>query len=117
MRAGSGWSRSWPAQEFQWVSRAGTARASRAVVSIDFVREERRVSVYYFYIHDREFGPGFIKICTYAPYPAKVWVNGHEWVKRQALQAGIAFTALSNGFASCAEPRRLQAICDTLRPR
>ena len=34
------------------------------------------------------FGPGFIKICTYFPYPAKVWLNGHEWAKRQARRRG-----------------------------
>ena len=50
----------------------------------DFAKAERRVGVYYFYVLDPEFGPGFIKICTYFPYPAKVWLNGHEWAKRQA---------------------------------
>ena len=74
------------------------------------------MGAYYFYILDPEFGPGFIKICTYAPWPAKVWLNGHEWVKRQALRAGIAYTELENGFASCSDPGRLQAICDTLGP-
>jgi hypothetical protein len=53
-----------------------------------FEKEERRVGVYYFYLYDREFGPGFIKICSHFPYPAKVWLNGHEWAKRQAQQAG-----------------------------
>ncbi|MGH8991549.1 MAG: hypothetical protein ACRDZ7_08490, partial [Acidimicrobiia bacterium] len=47
-----------------------------------FFKEQRRVGVYYFYVLDPDFGPGFIKICTYFPYPAKVWVNGHEWAKR-----------------------------------
>ncbi len=46
-------------------------------------------------------GPGFIKLCSYFPYPAKVWVNGHEWAKRQAHAAGITFTELANGFAAC----------------
>jgi len=32
------------------------------VVSYDFVKEERRVNAYYFYIYDDQFGPGFIKI-------------------------------------------------------
>ena len=32
--------------------------------------------------------PGFIKICTYFPYPAKVWLNGHEWAKRHADRRG-----------------------------
>ncbi|MFC9555767.1 hypothetical protein ACFTWF_33605 [Rhodococcus sp. NPDC056960] len=46
----------------------------------------------------------------------KVWVNGHEWAKRQALAAGIGFTALSNGFAATDDPEGLQAICDRLGP-
>ena len=56
-------------------------------------------------------GSGFIKICTYFPYPVNAWINGHEWAKRQALAAGIGFTALSNGFASCDDPAALQATC------
>ena len=104
------------AQEFQWVYSAKNRSAKPGVVSFDFVKEERRVGTYYFYIHDPDFGPGFIKICTYFPYPAKVWLNGHEWAKRQARLEGIAFEELSNGFASCAEPARLQAICDRSGP-
>ena len=53
------------------------------MVSYDLVKEERRVGTYYFYVLDADFGPGFIKLCTYFPYPAKVWANGHEWAKRQ----------------------------------
>jgi len=65
---------------------------------------------------DGDFGPGFIKIISYFPYPAKVWLNGHEWVKRQADRAGLRFSVLANGFAACDEPRRLQAIADRLGP-
>ena len=61
-----------------------------------FTKENRRVTAYYFYLWDAEFGPAFIKICAYFPYPVKVWVNGHEWAKRQAIKAGIAFTELSS---------------------
>ncbi len=63
-----------------------------------------------------DFGPGFIKIGTYFPYPAKVWLNGHEWAKRQADQAGLGYTALANGFATCDQPEALQAICDRFGP-
>ena len=66
------------------LQRPRTARARPASCGFDFVKEERRVGMYYFYVLDDEFGPGFIKICTYFPYPAKVWLNGHEWAKRQA---------------------------------
>ncbi|HLK00029.1 MAG TPA: hypothetical protein VKU39_08995 [Streptosporangiaceae bacterium] len=81
-----------------------------------FAKTDRRVTCYYFYLWDEDFGPAFIKVCAYFPYPAKVWVNGHEWAKRQALKAGITVTALSNGFAACDDPAGLQAICDRLQP-
>jgi hypothetical protein len=74
------------------------------------------VTCYYFYLWDEDFGAAFIKVCAYFPYPAKVWVNGHEWAKRQASKAGIGFTELSNGFRTCDDPARLQEICDRLGP-
>lgn len=104
------------AQEFQSVF-SGYDRATRpGAVWFSFAKADRRVTVYYFYVMDREFGPAFIKLCTYFPYPGKVWVNGHEWAKRQANRARLAFTPLSNGFASCSRPQVLQAICDRLGP-
>ena len=68
-------------------------------------RADRRVTCYYFYVWDTDFGPGFVKIGSYFPYPVKVWLNGHEWAKRQASQAGIGWTALANGFAGCDDGR------------
>jgi hypothetical protein len=105
------------AQEFQWVFSA-TKHTGPETGGIYFrwAKTERRVGVYYFYVLDREFGPGFIKITTYFPYPAKVWLNGHEWAKRQARRARLDFTELANGFASCTHPDRLQAICDRFGP-
>jgi hypothetical protein len=81
-----------------------------------FDKKDRRVTVYYFYLWDQGFGPAFIKVCTYCPWPVKVWVNGHEWAKQQARKIGLAFTELSNGFAACDDPALLQRICDALQP-
>jgi hypothetical protein len=105
------------AQEFQlvWTARKRDTDPG-GCPQFSFTREQRRVSVFYVYIFDEQMGPGFIKICTYFPYPVKVWINGHEWAKRQALAAGIGFTALSNGFASCDDPAALQQICDRFGP-
>lgn len=104
------------AQEFQSVFTGSDRATQPGAVWFSFAKTERRVSVFYFYLWDDEFGPGFIKVCSYFPYPAKVWLNGHEWAKRQATKAGLAFDALANGFASCADPGALQAICDRLGP-
>ena len=102
------------AQEFQNVF-ASTQRSGPGP-RFHFYKADRRVTCYYFYLWDAEFGPGFIKICSYFPYPMKVWVNGHEWAKQQARRAGIGFSELSNGFADCDDPAGLQAICDRLGP-
>jgi hypothetical protein len=101
------------AEEVQWVWSARNRARKPGATWLEFFKERRRVGAYYFYIHDPDFGLGFIKICTYAPYSARVWLNGHEWVKRQAAQIGLPFTALENGFAGCPDPERLQALCDT----
>jgi hypothetical protein len=103
-------------QEFQYVFSATKKTGSRGGVWFEWRKTERRVSCFYFYINDREFGPCFIKICTYFPYPAKVWCNAHEWAKRQARRARIPFTELANGFATCPRPERLQAVCDRFGP-
>src|SRR5215468_11428002 len=103
-------------QEFQRVWSAYQRDTQTAAPQYTFAKADRRVTCYYFYLWDEDFGPAFIKVCAYFPYPAKIWVNGHEWAKRQALKAGIGFTALSNGFASCEDPAALQAICDRLQP-
>ncbi len=104
------------AQEFQRVWAAYQRDTATAAPQYTFAKADRRVTCYYFYLWDEGFGPAFIKVCAYFPYPAKIWLNGHEWAKRQAGRAGIAFTELSNGFAACEAPGALQEICDRLQP-
>jgi hypothetical protein len=83
---------------FQW--------ARRAVV----------VNHYYLYLLDPEWGPGFIKIAGYSPWGIRVWLNGHEWLKRQLHRRGIAFRELDNGLARCADPAAAQALAAGLGP-
>lgn len=93
----------------------GSKREDRGrQVWFNYFRKSVQVTHFYFYIQDKDFGLCFIKVCTYLPFEVKVCFNGHEWAKQQLRQAGIVFEALSNGFASCAEPERLQSICHQL---
>jgi hypothetical protein len=80
------------------------------------VRSTGVVNQFYVYAVDGDFGPFFLKFCSYFPYNAKLCLNGHEWAKRQAVKAGIGHTALDNGFATCDDPVAVQAICDQLGP-
>jgi len=72
------------------------------------------VNVYYFYCLDRDFGPFFLKFCSYFPYGAKLCLNGHEYLKRQLTQRGIAFQALDNGLLSCADLPTAQRLSNAL---
>jgi len=78
------------------------------------VKSTAMVNQLYFYCVDEDFGPFFLKFGTYFPYNAKLCLNGHEYVKRQLTKEGIAFEALDNGVLSCANPKRLQQLCDGL---
>jgi hypothetical protein len=78
------------------------------------VRRSAMVNNYYIYAVDHDFGPFFLKFCSYFPFNAKLCLNGHEYAKRQLAQEGIAFEALDNGILNCADPRRLQKICEGL---
>jgi len=72
------------------------------------------VNQYDIYAVDQDCGPFFLTFCAYVPYNAKLCLNGHEYLKRQLSKEGIAFEALDNGILSCADPARLQEICDGL---
>jgi hypothetical protein len=72
------------------------------------------VNHFYFYALDDDFGPFFLKFCSYFPYTARLCINGNEYAKRQAVKAGIDFTPLDNGFAAVEDVAGVQAICDGL---
>jgi len=78
------------------------------------VRTTAMVNQYYFYGVDSDFGPFFFKFSSYFPYTAKFCLNGHEYLKQQLGQAGIAYEALDNGILSCADPLQMQVLADGL---
>src|SRR5438445_3805037 len=77
-------------------------------------RSTTPVNHYYFYLLDRDFGPLFIKFCSYFPYAMKVCLNGHAWLKRQLTQRGIPYEPLDNGIRSSDAAARVQRIATTL---
>ena len=70
------------------------------------------VNFYYFYCLDEDFGPFFIKFCSYFPYTAKLCINGHEYLKCQLQRRGIEYEALDNGISWCEDVSAAQRICD-----
>jgi len=81
---------------------------------LDLQRTTALVNHYYFYCVDQDFGPFFIKFCSYFPYNGKVCLNGHEYLKRQLDQQVVGYEALDNGLLSCEDPDQAQLICEQL---
>jgi hypothetical protein len=55
------------------------------------VKSTAMVNHYYIVAVDRDFGPFFLKFCTYFPYNGKLHLNGHEYAKRPLAREGIVF--------------------------
>src|SRR5262245_18069648 len=92
------------AQEFQYVfSGVKVDGEAGAVPWFAFGKSERRVTCFYFYVWDEQFGAAFIKICAYFPYPIKVWVNG-QYAETAAMPhrvgAGLVSEPIAPGFAA-----------------
>jgi hypothetical protein len=104
------------AQEKTGLFRTEKRRNAEGAAYPWIVRSTGVVNHFYVYAVDADFGPFFLKFCSYFPYNARLCINGHEWAKRQAARAGIGHTALDNGFATCEDPTALQTICDRLGP-
>ena len=83
---------------------------------VQLVHDTAMVNHYYVYLYlfDDDFGPMFVKFCSYFPYTARLCVNGHEYVKRQLAKRGVGFEALDNGILSCADPSLAQRLADEL---
>jgi hypothetical protein len=106
------------AQEKARVVRTERRRCARTGMSYPWVVEgSAMVNHYYFYCVDDDFGPFFLKFCSYFPYNARLCINGNEYAKCQLRKRGIAFEALDNGILSCEDPKALQRICDGLDER
>jgi hypothetical protein len=104
------------AQEMTSLFRTEKRRDADGAAYPWIVRSTGVVNHFSVYAVDADFGPFFLKCCSYFPYNARLCLGGHEWAKRQAARAGIGFTALDNGFAAVGNPAAVQAICDRLGP-
>ena len=98
--------RSWP--------RKGQEKARHP--HMDWAREMAFINHFYFYLWDTEWEGAFWKTNSYAPYPIWLWLNGHEWAKRQLEKAGVGYEALDNGFRTCRDAAALQKTCERLGP-
>ena len=69
---------------------------------------------YYFYFIDAQFGLRYVRVPTWAPFRLQVYFNGHGWLARQLMQAGVGFDTADNAFLHIADPLEAQRLADSL---
>jgi hypothetical protein len=103
------------AQEKANVFRA-PAKGQRETGRFGAHRNSAFVKHVYFYIWDKDFGPGFIKFCTYAPFSVRVCINGHQWLIQRLRCSGHYVETLDNAIADGDDVSRSPAPVSPLRP-
>jgi hypothetical protein len=81
---------------------------------MEWGREMAFVNHFYFYLWDLDWGPAFWKTNAYAPYPVWIWLNGHEWAKRQLARLEVGFDELDNGLWRVDDAEAAQRVCASL---
>jgi hypothetical protein len=69
---------------------------------------------YYFYFIDAQFGLCYLRVPTWAPFRLQIYFNGHGWLARQLMDAGIGFESADNAFLAIADPPAAQRLADRL---
>lgn len=59
---------------------------------------KKRVKCYYFYIKDPLMGNCCFRICSYYPFSATIYLNGHQWLERQLKRNNISYKKTDNCF-------------------
>ncbi len=72
------------------------------------------VMQYNFYVHDRNWGRMFVRLCAYFPFSARVCLNQHHSLALRLQEQNIDFQQCSNAFIKWSNPRRLQELADSV---
>lgn len=71
---------------------------------------------FYVYFIDAQFGLGYLRIPTWAPFRLQAYCNGHDWLERQLQAAGIRCQKADNCFTHLSDFAAAQALVAQFDP-
>jgi hypothetical protein len=80
-------------------------------------RQRSRYTHDYFYIRDEVLGPIALCVGSFLPFSVTYYLNGHHFIERELVRAGIPFRKDDNAFLWVADQTALQAAADRLSPQ
>lgn len=89
-------------------------KESKNKKSIHLEKKYPFVKQYWFHIMDPEWGHLTIRLSPHPPFSAQIFLNGHEYVARQAKKADITLQKEGNSFSNISDPDGLAEIAETL---
>lgn len=81
------------------------------------VSARRKCLCLYFYFIDPELGLMHVRMPTWFPFTAQVYLNGHEWLARKMDRHGIKYRKLENAFLWIEDPKRAQLFSNRFGQR
>lgn len=89
-------------------------KESKDKKSIHLEKKFPYVKQYWFHIMDPEWGHITIRLSPHPPFNAQIYLNGHEYVARQAKKVDITLQKEGNSFSNISDPDGLAEIAETL---
>ena len=80
----------------------------------NIVRKYPFVNHYYFHLIDPDWGHVTVRMSGHPPFGVQIILNGHEYLARQAAQAGLSFRKEGNCFTQVGSETDLTQLAETL---
>ena len=77
-------------------------------------KEQGKCLHYYFYFIDEQLGLGYVRVPTWCPFRLQVYINGHNLLASELVNAGIKYTMIDNAFDSIDNIEKAQEISDNI---
>lgn len=94
--------------------RTMTVVPNRETKQLEIVSRNTKCKHYYFYYNDKEFGWMFIKIQTWFPFNAQVYINGHEYLRKRLEKNNIGYNMFNNSFSYLENFENAQKLADSI---
>jgi hypothetical protein len=78
------------------------------------VKDQGKCLHYYFYFIDEQLGLGYVRVPTWCPFRLQVYINGHNLLASELINAGVKYTMIDNAFDSIDDVEKAQAISDNI---
>lgn len=89
-----------------------TVKANRDSQKLEVTSRMAKCKHYYLYYNDPQFGWMFLKLQTWFPYNAQIYLNGREYLSRLLQAEGLSYSMYHNSFSYIEDFEKAQDLAD-----